>query len=809
MVLTGPAGIGKTTLAKRTLAGQTPAMVSGYASLQSAPMTVFQRMLNGRVRDDPERVAADVLNQGRESLLLDDLQWADDLSLAVIPHLVGRVPMIATVRTGDDRAEFALACLSLVGAITADVPPLSCAEADALAERIHPNLSDVHRRRIVAAASGNPLLIEELGRPSDGSPTLVSALAPRVDALSAPARQALDRLLVLGRPASAELIGAGTAEVLTSGLATDVDGQVMIRHPLLGAVLLEQLGPRADNLRRELAERVDALEAAYLLEAAGAFADARAHARATAAAAEPRDRAGLLAVAIRCAPDPRTVDLDERVTAARLASATGQFNLARELVAVDDLEDRPRFERGVLRAVAAETAWYERKIGECIDLIRTALPDLRGTRSRYEVLALAGSAVDGAGDAEDRAREALGLALEIDEEVAYAESRLATVLYRGGNPEGKRLSRSAVARAQAKGDVDLVDQIQLGLVIWLAMTGERAAAEATAREAAANYAEDTADLRPAQLSLLAAGLLMQLLGGRDRRTVIAACVPLLAVPVHRGRALSEAVASLALADLGRHEAAAEQVHGAVERAGLDPSLRAAALWARADVAWLAGRLEEARNLLPELEGLGIDNQHFVIMGRLATGHAAVELGCRPPGMEPVPAFPGMAASPIEWEALNAAAAGDSDRAVERAIEAARLWARCDQRSEARCWWAAGDWAAQAGRDDALDLLERAEATAMRVGMDALEPRLRRSLRRAGVHRSAPTSVPLGGLSGREVEVLTLVATGRRTIEAATTLGVETSTVDSVLRSAMRKLEAPTRLAAVARLNDLRLTAQDA
>lgn len=56
-----------------------------------------------------------------------------------------------------------------------------------------------------------------------------------------------------------------------------------------------------------------------------------------------------------------------------------------------------------------------------------------------------------------------------------------------------------------------------------------------------------------------------------------------------------------------------------------------------------------------------------------------------------------------------------------------------------------------------------------------------------------------GLSTRECEVVRLVAAGLRNEEIADRLGVAGSTVATLLRSAMAKLDARTRVEAVAKL----------
>jgi DNA-binding NarL/FixJ family response regulator len=61
-------------------------------------------------------------------------------------------------------------------------------------------------------------------------------------------------------------------------------------------------------------------------------------------------------------------------------------------------------------------------------------------------------------------------------------------------------------------------------------------------------------------------------------------------------------------------------------------------------------------------------------------------------------------------------------------------------------------------------------------------------------RSGVAATPT--LSGREREVLTLLARGRRNKEIAWELGIETSTVETYISNAMVKLDVPTRIEAI-------------
>ncbi|MGN6696289.1 MAG: ATP-binding protein, partial [Aquihabitans sp.] len=276
VVLVGDAGIGKSTLARAALAPDPFREGGALASLRWSPLLAFRRLLQDAPPELPVDVAGTVLSQGSSPVLLDDLQWADDATLEVVGLLVGSVPVVATVRTGEDGSDDAMTALELVGAERLDLHGLPDDAAAELALALHPELDPGEQDRLVAMAAGNPLLLSELPKGPDAAPSLVSTLLGRLHSLDRAGRTAMERLAVLGHPATVAVLGRGADALPALGLASAVDGRYEVRHSLLAEVIVDELGDRADAVRRDLAPLVDGPERAHLLAAVGDRDAARA-----------------------------------------------------------------------------------------------------------------------------------------------------------------------------------------------------------------------------------------------------------------------------------------------------------------------------------------------------------------------------------------------------------------------------------------------------------------------------------------------------------------------------------------------------
>ncbi|TQS46705.1 LuxR C-terminal-related transcriptional regulator [Cryptosporangium phraense] len=122
--------------------------------------------------------------------------------------------------------------------------------------------------------------------------------------------------------------------------------------------------------------------------------------------------------------------------------------------------------------------------------------------------------------------------------------------------------------------------------------------------------------------------------------------------------------------------------------------------------------------------------------------------------------------------------------------AAALWQGSALREQVRCLLAAG--LSTGDVDRALPPLLAAEKYAEHAGLTVLLGRVHRALRQFSVRRSTIDRTRTSTLTAREREVLALVAAGEPTRRIAGQLGISRETVETHVRSGMRKLGARTR-----------------
>ncbi len=252
-----------------------------------------------------EAVARFLAEIGREHgclFVLEDLQWADPDTLALVEHLASAVrtaPVLVVVSARDDEpdAEKATRLSGTPGVLTVPLDRLSDEEVAALVNALPDATADEATLDLARRAEGLPYLVEELiaggTAASDLPPTLVALVGARLRTLSAPQRRVLAAAAVLGPEPDWTLL-AQVSELsedeVVEGLRGATDVGVLVsdwtalhwRHQLTRDVVLGMLLPPersqlAAHAARALLDRgrpEDQTSAAELLLESGATAEA-------------------------------------------------------------------------------------------------------------------------------------------------------------------------------------------------------------------------------------------------------------------------------------------------------------------------------------------------------------------------------------------------------------------------------------------------------------------------------------------------------------------------------------------------------
>lgn len=757
VVVTGPPGCGRTRLLERLAqASKRPVHAGGgLAMLSGAPALALERATRARMpADDLPLLAEAVYSRTRGGLLvIDDLQWCDAATLAVLPLLAERLPVAAALRTPHRLGEAALARL-LGGATVIPVPDLTDAEAARLVAETAPALPPARAAALAVRAGGNPLALTALARraahldagdaddldmdqPGDPAAAAAAAIAD----LPRAGRTALAALGLLGRPAHPSLLGEGAAVLLEAGLAVPDGAHLRAASPWMAEVAAGILDHDARlSMHEHLADATTGVESARHAHAAGLADRALATALEAAQTAGPQARAEALLLAA-------DLDASHAVAAARAALAAGRTRAALAVL------DRAAGETADDGETALARAWALLALGES-GQARAALEHAPEGPETDQLRLLT---------APPSEKDALAVVLR----EAYPDldhPGLAAALA-GGDPDALAF---AEALARDAGDATTAFWCAWTRVIALADAARLVEAEAVAHEAA-----DRAGAAGAyswQTRFLAAAAWCLVLSGTGLDNVIAAAQSLAdhALPAVADTLIAAAIA-LAEADTGALGAARARL---ARLKDAPAALEGLVAWLEHETAWLDGQPgPEAPEARPGLVG-GLAH----ITGRWIAYDT---------GTEPV------AADLAPWPVPVASTLAAWDKAAPGPFaQAATAWDGLAAREQVRCLLAL---AAHTGDPQAaVTALEAAERIADEHGLIVLAGRARRGLRKHDVRRDRRSARGGGGLTDRESEVLRHVASGHPSRRIAEILGITAETVETHIRAGMRKLGAKTR-----------------
>jgi DNA-binding CsgD family transcriptional regulator len=188
-------------------------------------------------------------------LLVDDLQWVDELSLALCHYLVRageaagqRLALIAAARPSAQAATFSASLRQVLPANRiADVTlgPMSPDESLELVASLAPRLGDEIARTVSARAAGSPFWLEALVRTTGGEADAAQLVTARLRGARADAGMLVALLAVAARPLTlsdtaallgwpAERVEHAATDLVTRGVAVEsAAGGVQLAHDLV------------------------------------------------------------------------------------------------------------------------------------------------------------------------------------------------------------------------------------------------------------------------------------------------------------------------------------------------------------------------------------------------------------------------------------------------------------------------------------------------------------------------------------------------------------------------------------------------
>jgi DNA-binding CsgD family transcriptional regulator len=210
---------------------------------------------------------------GRALVLVDDLQWVDDLSLALCHYLLraakaGGQPLavIAVARPSTSVTSFVSSLAQVLPTEhlrELELGPLTGDEALELLKALAPAVGDDAARRIAERSGGSPFWLEALVR-SGAEVDAGRLVTARLRGASADAAELLALLAIAARPLAladaADLSGwaadraeRAAAELVVRGIAVESGAMLRLAHDLIRAAAAREI---PDDRRRDIHRRV-------------------------------------------------------------------------------------------------------------------------------------------------------------------------------------------------------------------------------------------------------------------------------------------------------------------------------------------------------------------------------------------------------------------------------------------------------------------------------------------------------------------------------------------------------------------------
>jgi DNA-binding CsgD family transcriptional regulator len=821
VLLTGEAGIGKTSLLRAFCAGHgdvatfrggcdplfTPRPLAPFAELAGAAGgRLASRLARGRTPADVlEALAEELPRRGPALLVVEDLHWADEATLDVV-RLLGRrldaLPLLVVLSYRDEHVHrshplrIVLGDLPAADTLRLALAPLSAAAVTELAGDEAVDADALARR-----TGGNPFFVTEVlaARGAEMPATVRDAVLGRAARLSPPARRILDAVSIFPPRAELALLEEcvpgypdGVDECLATGMLHPEGAAVAFRHEIARFALDAELPPHDRMTLHRAALRAlsravppDPARLAYHAEGAGdreaVLRWAPVAAERAAALGSHREAAQQYARALREAdgltPERRAELHERRSYECYLTDQMPEALDARLEALAEHRRRGARLREGDAHRWVSRLRWFlgeneaaEREAQAALDLLEGEPPGPELAMAYSNMSQLRMLARDSAaGIAWGERSIALAERLGEDEILVHALNNVGASQCQSGDPEGRTTLERSLDLALRAGLEEHAARAYTNLAAWMVETRQYALADAhLGRGIAYCRDHDVESWRIYMTGWLARSHLDQ--GRWDAAAEAATTVLRYPNPAAPSRIKPLAVVGRLRARRGDPEAwepldeALRLAEGMAELQRLAP-----VAVTRAEARWLAGEHELVAAETDATLAVAIAADDPWSAGELAVWRLRAGVREDPPGIE--------IAAPWALELAGDGAA------------AARAWSELGCPYEAALALTGAD--GEAPLRQSLAELERLGATRTAACV-ARMLRRRHGVRGLAVGPRAATRANPGGLTVRELDVLELLTAGLRNREIAARLYLSEKTVHHHVSAILRKLAVPTR-----------------